>query len=163
MKEEKVVEIEEFQIIDVEEFRKTLKKDSKFDKYFKGDEPFSKLVGKLAFVVGHALESIQFDSDKKCWYIDTRAYDLVQTNVVLTTHYYRWEFTDPLPKKLLKHIPFDIEIAKTAPIIVGTDKVFKMPVMSGFVVKVSELCTDGLVGKKVHKDLFVVKNPEIID
>lgn len=161
-KEDEVVEIEEFQIVDVNKLKREQKKykeiDEKLSKHFKWEELFSKFVNKNSFIVGHALESIKFDLNNNCWYIDTRSYDLVQTGDVLTTYYYRWEFTDPLPEKLLKYIPFRIlETAKIAPILVGTDKTFKMPTMGGLVEKVSEVVENNI------KEFFVVKNPEIID
>lgn len=139
-------------VINIEEFKKHNKIDEEFKKYNKQEEPFSELVNKLFFVIGHALELVQFELEKNCWYIDTRSYDLLQIGNVLTTYYYRWEFDDPLPKKLLKYIPFDIEMAKLAPIIIGADKVFVMPTMCGIVEKIIE---------KENK-FFIVKNPEII-
>lgn len=74
------------------------------------------------------------------------------------TYYYRWEFTDPLPKKLLKYIPSNIlKMSKHAPVIVGAYKMFKMPTMGGLVKKVSEVVENS------NKEFFVVKKPEIIN
>lgn len=161
-KEEKIVEIEEFKIVDVREFKKYIneqkEENKKLGKHFKQEEPFSNFVNRKFFVVGHALENIIFDSKNSCWYIDTRSYDLVQIGDVLTTYYYRWEFTHPLPKKLLKYIPSKmLKMSKLAPVLVGVDKVFVMPTMGGTVEKVLELVENN------NKELFVVKNPEIID
>ena len=159
-KEEKITEIEEFKITDTTTLKKYLDKhkeeDKKLDKYFKNEEPFSNHVNQRMFVIGHALELIQFVDD--CWYIDTRSYDLIQTNDVLTTYIYRWRFDDPLPEKLLKHIPsIMLEIAKEKHVVfIGTDRTFKMPTMGGTVVILPDLFN------RRHKKEYFIINPKII-
>jgi len=133
-------------------YNNKIKKGNQPDISFKYVEPFSLMVGKIVYVIGHAIDLIQ--KNGRDWYIDTHQY----IDDFFTTNIYRWKFENSLPEILKDYIPKDIlQIAESSVIQIPSDLfTIELPPMHGMVQILNEPFY------RTHKEEYFVVNPEVI-
>ena len=96
------------------------------------DQPFKTMVGKEVYVVGHALELLHFYEEDNEWVMESRSYDSEN----FTKHWYRWIFTEGLPKEISDLIdPTSLAMATTKLLFVPTSITIELPFMRGKVIE----------------------------
>ena len=96
------------------------------------DQPFKTMVGKEVYVGGHALELLYFHEEDNEWVMESRSYDADN----FTKHWYRWIFTEGLPKEISDLIdPTSLAMARTKLLFVPPSITLELPFMGGKVIE----------------------------
>ncbi|MHA1148414.1 MAG: metallophosphoesterase family protein [Promethearchaeota archaeon] len=96
------------------------------------DQPFKTMVGKEAYVGGHALELLYFHEEDTEWVMESRSYDAEN----FTKHWYRWIFTEGLPKEISDLIgPTHVDIARKKVLFIPSSITIELPFMGGLVIE----------------------------